>query len=126
MYDKNHFISSYGITPEAFDDFEATGNIGLSPAEKKIKTDELQKKLAQAEREKTTARSFYSNLPEEARIGNQQLREVETLQEQLKQDPSISLTEKEKNMIQRAEKYQQYKNQFNQNNLNPDIARDEL
>jgi DNA-binding protein H-NS len=52
------------------------------------------------------------------------LREVETLQEQLKQDPSISLTEKEKNMIQRAEKYQEYKNQFYQDN--PDIDRDEF
>jgi hypothetical protein len=85
---------------------------------------ELQRTQAQAEREKTTARSFYSSLPEDARIGNQQLREVETLQEQLKQDPSISLTEKEKNMIQRAEKYQEYKKKFYQDN--PDIDRDEF
>jgi hypothetical protein len=27
--DKNHFISSYEITPEAFDDFEATGTVVL-------------------------------------------------------------------------------------------------
>jgi hypothetical protein len=52
------------------------------------------------------------------------LREVETLKQQLKQDPSISLTEKEKNMIQRAEKYQQYKKKFYQDN--PDIDRDEF
>jgi len=107
LYEDHHFISGYPISEEAFEVFKETGNIGLSPAERKSKIDTFQKK--QAEREKTTARSFYSNLPEDARIGNQQLREVETLQEQLKQDPSISLTEKEKNMIQRAEKYQQYK-----------------
>ena len=69
-------------------------------------------------------RSFYSSLPEEARIGNQQLREVEAIQERLKEDPKSPLTEKEKNMIERAEKYQQYKTQYYQNN--PDIDRDEF
>ena len=84
LYDKNHFISSYGITPEAFDDFEATGNIGLSPAEKKIKTDKLQKKRAQMQKEGANTNSFRRSLPEDARISNSQLREVEMLQEQLK------------------------------------------
>ena len=101
--------------------FKETGNIGSSPEERAQEINELQRTQAQAEREKTTARSYYSSLPEEARIANQQLREVKSLQEQLKQDPSISLTEKEKNMIQRAEKYQQYKNKFYQ-----DIDRDEF
>ena len=124
LYDKHHFISSYPVSPEAFEAFKETGNIGISKEERAQEINELQRTQAQAERERTRARSFYSNLPEDARIGNQQLREVETLQEQLKQDPSISLTEKEKNMIQRAEKYQQYKNEFYQNN--PDIDRDDL
>jgi hypothetical protein len=84
-----------------------TGEIGLSPEEKKTKIDAFQKKQAQAERERTTARSFYSSLPEDARIGNQQLREVEGIQERLKEDPNSPLTEKEKNLIQRAENYQQ-------------------
>ena len=121
LYEDHHFISGYTISEEAFERFKETGNIGSSPEERAQEINELQKTQAQAEREKTTARSFYSSLPEEARIGNQQLREVETLQEQLKQDPSISLTEKEKNMIQRAEKYQQYKKKFYQ-----DIDRDEF
>lgn len=121
LYEDHHFISGYPISEEAFETFKETGNIGSSPEERAQEINELQRTQAQAEREKTTARSFYSSLPEEARIGNQQLREVETLQEQLKQDPSISLTEKEKNMIQRAEKYQQYKNKFYQ-----DIDRDEF
>jgi hypothetical protein len=86
------------------------------------KINELQRTQAHAERERTTAQSFYSSLPEDAHIGNQQLREVLILQEQLKQDPRISLTEKEKSMIQRAEKYQHYKNKFYQDN--PDIDRD--
>ena len=119
LYEDHHFISGYPISEEAFETFKETGNIGSSPEERAQEINELQRTQAQAEREKTTARSFYTSLPEEARIGNKQLREVETLQEQLKQDPSISLTEKEKNMIQRAEKYQQYKNKFYQ-----DIDRD--
>ena len=121
LYEDHHFISGYPISEEAFEAFKETGNVGISPEERAQKINELQKTQAQA---KKAARSFYSNLPEDARIGNQQLREVETLQEQLKQDPSISLTEKEKNMIQRAEKYQQYKTQYYQNN--PDIDRDDL
>jgi hypothetical protein len=116
----HHFISGYPVSEEAFETFKETGNIGISPEERAQEINELQRTQAQAEREKTTARSFYSSL----RIGNQQLREVETLQEQLKQDPSISLTEKEKNMIQRAEKYQEYKKKFYQDN--PDIDRDEF
>lgn len=111
-YEDHHFISGYPISEGAFETFKETGNIGSSPEERAQEINELQKTQAQAKRERTTARSFYTSLPEEARIGNQQLREVETLQEQLKSDPSISLTEKEKNMIQRAEKYQQYKNKF--------------
>jgi hypothetical protein len=124
LYDKHRFISSYPVSQEAFDHFVETGEIGLSPEEKKTKIDAFQKKQAQAERERTTARSFYSSLPEDARIGNQQLREVEGIQERLKEDPNSPLTEKEKNLIQRAENYQRYKDQFYQNN--PDIDRDEL
>jgi len=124
LYDKNHFISSYLIASKAFDDFEETGNIGLSPKERQKTNDQLQRTRAQAERERTTARSFYSNLPEDARIGNKQLREVETLQQQLKEDPSFSLTENQKDLLQRVEKYQQYKQEFYQKN--PTIDRDEL
>lgn len=121
LYEDYHFISGYPISKEAF---KETGNVGLSPAERAQEINELQRTEAQAEREKTTAQSFYSNLPEDARIGNQQLREAESLQEQLNQDPSISLTEKEENTIKRAEKYQRYKNKFYQDN--PDIDRDEF
>lgn len=122
LYDKYHFISSYPVSPEAFDHFVETGEIGLSPEERKAEIDAYQKKQAQAERERTITRAFYSSLPEDARIGNQQLREVETIQERLREDPNSPLTEKEKNLIQRAEKYEQHKNQFYQNN--PDIDRD--
>ena len=68
--------------------------------------------------------SFYSSLPEDARIGNQQLREVEAIQERLKKDLKSLLTEKERSLIQRAEKYQQYRNKFYQDN--PDINTDEF
>jgi hypothetical protein len=42
-------------------------------------------------------------------MGNQQLREVEILNQQLREDPNFLLTEKEKNLIHRAEKYEEYK-----------------
>lgn len=124
LYDKHRFITSYPISEEAFETFEKTGNIGRSPSERAQEIDELQRTQAQLEREASNARSFYSSLPEDARIGNQQLREVKTIQEQLKEDPKFPLTEKEKNLVQRAEKYEQHKNEFYQNN--PDIDIDEL
>jgi hypothetical protein len=124
LYEDHHFISGYPISEEAFETFEETGNIGSSPEERAQEINELQRTQAQAEREREAARSFYSSLPEEARIGNQQLREVEAIQERLREDPKSPLTEKEKNMIERAEKYQQYKTQYYQNN--PDIDRDEF
>ena len=124
LYENHHFITSYPISPEAFKEFEEKGNIGSSREERAAEMNETQRKQAQLEREASNARSFHSSLPEDARIGNQQLREVEAIQEQLKEDPNFPLTEKEKNMIQRAEKYQQYKNKFYQNN--PDISGDEL
>lgn len=67
LYEDHHFITGYPISEEAFEVFKETANIGLSPAERKSKIDTFQKK--QAEREKTTARSFYINLPEDARMG---------------------------------------------------------
>lgn len=121
LYEDHHFISSYPISEKAFNHFVKTGEIGISPEERKAKIDVAQKKQAQAEREKTTKHVFFNSLPEDARIGNHQLREVETIQERLREDPNSPLTEKEKNMIQRAEKYQQYKNKFYQ-----DIDRDEF
>jgi hypothetical protein len=124
LYEDYYFISGYPVSKEAFKTFEETGNVGSSPEERAQEKNKLQRTQAQAERERKAARSFYSNLPEEARIGNQQLREVEAIQERLKEDPKFSPTEKEKNLIQRAEKYQQYKDKFDQNN--PDVDRDEL
>jgi len=124
LYEDHHFISGYPISEEAFEVFKETGNIGLSPVERKAKIDTFQRKQAQAEREKTTAGSFYTSLPEDTPIGNQQLREVEAIQERLKEDPKSPLTEKERSLIQRADKYQQYRNKFYQDN--PDIDRDEF
>lgn len=68
LYDKHRFISSYPVSYEAFDHFKKTGNIGLSPEEKKAKIDAFQKKEAQAEIERTTAPSFYNSRAEYARI----------------------------------------------------------
>jgi len=96
LYEDHHFITSYPISEEAFETFEKTGNIGLSAEERAQEINELQRTQAQAERERTTARSFYSSLLEDACIGNQQLREVEAIQERLKEDPNFQLTEKEK------------------------------
>nr|UVG41922.1 hypothetical protein [Navicula tsukamotoi] len=124
LYKDHHFISGYPISEEAFETFKETGNIGISSEERAQEINELQRTQVQAEREKRAAHSFYSSLPEEARIGNQQLREVEAIQERLREDPESPLTEKEKNMIKRAEKYQQYKTQYYQNN--PDIDTDEF
>jgi hypothetical protein len=52
------------------------------------------------------------------------LREAEILKAQLEVDPNFQLTKKEISLIQRADKYQQYKNQYYQNN--PEIDKDEL
>ena len=124
LYDKHRFISSYPVSQEAFDHFKKTGNIGLSPEERKAKIDAFQKNQAQAEIERTTAPSFYSSLPQDARIENQQLREAEVLKAQLEVDPNFQLTDKEKNLIQRAKTYQEHKLNFEKNN--PDIDRDEF
>jgi len=124
LYEDHNFITSYHISKEEFETFEETGNIGSSPKEKAQEMNELQITRAQAERERTTACSFYSSLPEDARIENQQLREVETIQELLKEDPSFSLTENQKDLVHRAKKYEQHKNEFYQNN--PDIDINEL
>jgi hypothetical protein len=94
LYEDYHFITSYPISEEAFETFQETGNIGSSPEERAQEIDELQRTRAQAEKKTTIARCFYSSLPEDARIGNQQLREVETIQKKLKEDPKFPLTEK--------------------------------
>jgi hypothetical protein len=52
------------------------------------------------------------------------LREAEVLKAQLEVDPNFQLTDKEKNLIQRAKTYQEHKLNFEKNN--PDIDRDEF
>ena len=109
LYDNYHFISCYPISDDAFEDFKDEGSIGLSPEERVVARNKQQKIQAQLKREASNARSFYSSLPEDARIGNQQLREAQTIQEQLKDDPNLPLTEKQRNLLERAKKYQQHK-----------------
>lgn len=116
LYENHHFISGYPISEKAFEIFNKTGNIGVSPEERKLNLDVFQKKRAQKETDKTITKLFYTNLPENARIGNQQLREVESLQKKLDEDPCISLSEKEKSLLQRADRYKQYKSEFYQDN----------
>jgi hypothetical protein len=124
LYEDHHFISSYEIDDDAVKEFIMTGNIGENPETRKAKIDQDQKLKAAHERIRENANSFYQTLPQDARIGNKQLREAEALKQKLKEDPKFQLTEKEKTMIQRAEKYQQYKNQYYQKN--PEIDKDEL
>ena len=124
LYEDHHFISSYEIDDDAVKEFIMTGNIGENPQMRKAKIDQDQKLKAAQERMRENANSFYQTLPQDARIGNKQLREAEALKHKLKEDPKFQLTEKEKTMIQRAEKYQQYKNQYYQKN--PEIDKDEL
>lgn len=121
LYKNHHFITSYPISEKRFEIFKKTGNIGNSPEERAQEINELQRERAQAEREKTTADSFYNSLPKDARIGNQQLREVKTIQELLKEDPNFSLTENQKDLVRRAKKYEQHKKEFYQNNPDIDI-----
>jgi hypothetical protein len=52
------------------------------------------------------------------------LREVEILNQQLKEDSNFLLTQEEKNLIEGAEKNEKYKNEFYK--YNPDSARSEL
>lgn len=124
LYDKHRFITSYPISEEAFKTFENTGNIGNSPAERAQERNELQRIQAQLEREASNARSFYTSLPENARMGNQQLHEVEAFKSDLERNPDLRLTEAQKNLMERAERYEEHKTKFYQNN--PDVARDKL
>jgi len=124
LYEDHHFITSYPISKEAFEKFTKTGIVGSSPAEKAEYKNKLQKKRAQEERERRAEGSFYSSLPEDARIGNHQLREAEALKQKLMKNPVFPLTEKQNNLLERAEKYQQCKDDFYQNH--PEMEKDEL
>ena len=117
LYDNHHFITSYPVSKEAFEYFEETGNIGLSPEEREAEINELQRLQAKAEREKEkeNARSFYSSLPEDARISNEQLREVEDLKTELEVDPNFELTDNQEKLLKRAENYQRHKTEFEKN-----------
>ena len=65
--------------------------------------------------------SFFSSLPKDARIGNKQLREAELIRDELQKNSNQTLTEKEKALLERAERYYELKEQFYQEN-----ERDEL
>lgn len=119
-----HFITCYPPSPEGFEEFKTTGNLGLSPEERAAETDRLQMLEAQRQREEASPHSLHNNLPEDARMSNKQLREVESLNHRLGEDPNFELTEKETKLMQRAQKYERHKNEFDQNNSN--IANDEL
>jgi len=91
---KHHYITSYKLPESAVKEFMLTGNVGLSKVEKKFKKDEFQKAQAKKEREQENARSFYSKLPNDARISNKQFDEYINLKRELKVDPKLPLTPK--------------------------------
>ena len=43
LYDKHHFISSYGLEESAFDKFAETGKVGLSLEKRRVVLDNVQK-----------------------------------------------------------------------------------
>lgn len=112
LYDKYHFISSYPLTEDKFKEFVITGNIGEGHEEKKAKAASMAKIKAQLEIARAKENLFYNSLPLDARIRNKDLRDAEALQQKVKADPDFPLTEKESNLLQRAEKYRKYKDQF--------------
>jgi len=124
LYEDNHFVSNYRVSPESYTEAMETGKLGISDAERADLVNEAQRLQALKDRQKQSSDSLYSNLPPEARMSNQQLREVQALQDQLGENPNFPLTEKQQALMDRASKYEHYKNQYNQNNL--DIDRNEF
>ena len=119
MYQGYHIVSSYNITEDAFNLFFKTENIGLSPEEKLKKLNKIKNKVqkikTQAETNKKRANALYRDLPDDAQISNKGLRAYEILQEQLKQDPSTSITKKEQQLIERVNRYNDFKDKFDKN-----------
>ena len=123
-YNKRHFISSYKISDESIIEFGTKSNIGYSPAERKKYYDENQRARARQERIQQDNSQFYKNLPEDGRISNKQLRDVEAIKNRLKENPNFLLSDKQKNLVKRAEKFQHYKAKWNTENQ--DIITDEF
>jgi hypothetical protein len=124
LYDKYHFISSYIISLETSEDFVITSGLGLSSRKKLKNINKWQRVKAQEQKKQDNERLFYKEVLNETRLGNKQLREVEIINQQLKEDSDFSLTQEEKNLMERAEKHEKYKNGFYKDNS--DNARDEL
>lgn len=110
---RKNYITTYEISPSAFDKFRVSGNIGVSPAERQFLRNEGKKIEEEMIREQV---ELYPNLTPDARISNKQLNEFEMLQEQKKTDPNFSFTDKQKKLMERGEKYQQQKEEFSKNN----------
>lgn len=124
IYNKYHFISSYPVSPEAFEIFVDVGNIGQSQEEKMAKINDLLRIQAQTNKKIANAGLFRSTLPKNARLGNKQLPQIKRLQNQLEADPNFQLTIKEKILLDRAKRYEHHKQQFCKKN--PHISKDEL
>ena len=124
FYDNYHFITSHPVSEAAFERFAQTGNIGLSKAEKaeqKLRLEQIKSTVAQNQANK---KLFYDSLPKDALMGNAQLREVDTLKQQLNQNPNITLTTKQEKLLIRAERHEKHKTNFC--NKHPEINKNDL
>lgn len=108
LSDEYHFISAYEIDDEPFKTFTETGNLGLHPVERRKLIDELHKNQTKAES------LFHSHLPNDSKISYGQLRDVERLREAFSNNPDFrhNLTNKDKNLLLRAQKYEYYKEEY--------------
>ena len=59
---------------------------------------------------------FYKSLPKEAKLSNNQIQEAKQIQSQCEAIPNMELTSKEKNLLDRFEKFKQHKDDFYKNN----------
>lgn len=112
-YQDHYFISGYNIRPEKFELFKETGHLGTSKKEKNEGSIIAQNNKVQLAKKKLNDKLFYSKLPSNARISNKQLRQVEELHQQLKYDQNTPLTNKQKELMRRAEIFKNYKDQSN-------------
>lgn len=113
LYPDRHFITSYGVVSEdRYIELLKTGKLGMSREERA--SQKVQEKLAVLENQKKATKALFNSLPPEARITNSQLAEAEKIQQELNNNPNFPLTEKDRNLMDRANNYKNHEIIFEQ------------
>jgi hypothetical protein len=110
------YISGYRLANNTYKEFKETLNIGMSKVERQIYRNEKHKVQSKIERSENIANRAWNTFPANSRLGDQEYKKAEDIQNAKIANPTLELTEKQQKLLERKARFDKCMDEFLKNN----------